>query len=532
MKNNNQKHNPQWKMLDCDLISEEFEEHHRISVPQFPKFKKPTYNSMQITSNVQYRINVCSPAKLDDTVSISTKKSTTNVQFLIQSSRVKLAAAIIQLTITFNKLKIILIKIQETEAQIIRNLISQKAKAIYMLDIKWAANYTAFLQNQHSTIPLEISNNNLFVDGDSRNPYRQNLKQDLDFVLMNRNTWQFLVAIYGGGPEITYNDYLGINNESQVNSREGSLQNIDISTYNSQTFQKQKFILPAIGLYNENNYCFLHAALQSLLSIEQLTCWVSIEGKSKRHEDYKWILSYYEIIDQIQNCKKGQHVKIDILKKLIKNQFAPNLQHDCQEFLCYLTEQLNKELKQNKYDQAITEILFQGQMMQQIQCHKCKQTSSKFESFFELSLSMNNMKGLKQCLSQFFAQEVLDDDYMCNQCNRTTKAIKKYMIGTAPQFLIIHLKRFQEKKLHNYIEFQNNLDITEFCSVKAQYKLKSVIVHYGTQEKGHYVNFSKIQVQLKWYYFDDHRVQFAREQDVLRQQAYILFFERSDEQLL
>ena len=40
---------------------------------------------------------------------------------------------------------------------------------------------------------------------------------------MNRDTWKFLIEIYGGGPEIILNDYLGITNESQVNSREGSL---------------------------------------------------------------------------------------------------------------------------------------------------------------------------------------------------------------------------------------------------------------------------------------------------------------------
>ncbi|CAD8065700.1 unnamed protein product [Paramecium sonneborni] len=523
MKINKQMQNAQWKMFECDLINQEFEEQQSIIVPKFPKFKKPTFNKLQIVTNVSYRINVCSPSKLDDTVSISTKKSTTNSQG--GSYNYIVNHYIQQIKDHINRSNR-----QELESQIIRNLISQKAQAIYMLDIKWAANYTQYLQNQQSNIPLQITNNNLFIDGDIRNTYRQNLKQDLDFVLMNRNTWQFLIAIYGGGPEINFNDYLGISNESQNNSREGSLQNIDISINNSQTFQKQKFTLPAIGLYNENNYCFMHAAIQSLLSIEQLTCWVTIEGKTKKQEDYKWVQSYYQIIDQIQNCKKGENIKIDMLKKLIKNQFAPNLQHDCQEFLCYLTEQLNKELKQNKYDQAITEILFQGQMMQQIQCHKCKQISTKFESFFELSLSMNNMKGLKQCLSQFFAKEVLEDDYMCNQCNGTTKAIKKYLIGTAPQFLIIHLKRFQEKKLHNQIEFQNNLDISEFCSVKAKYKLKSVIVHYGTQEKGHYVNFSLKGNQ--WYYFDDHRVQLAREQDVLRQQAYIIFFERLDDQLL
>jgi hypothetical protein len=38
--------------------------------------------------------------------------------------------------------------------------------------------------------------------------YKVNLIQDVDFVLLNLNTWTFISQLYGGGPEVKYNDYL------------------------------------------------------------------------------------------------------------------------------------------------------------------------------------------------------------------------------------------------------------------------------------------------------------------------------------
>lgn len=59
---------------------------------------------------------------------------------------------------------------------------------------------------------------------------------------------------------------------------------------------------------------------------------------------------------------------------------------------------------------------------------------------------------------------------------------------------MIHLKRFQiiphKVKLHGHVKFPIILDVEEYCSIKVKYKLRSVIVHYGTHDKGHYVNFS------------------------------------------
>jgi len=45
-------------------------------------------------------------------------------------------------------------------------------------------------------------------------------------------------------------------------------------------------------------------------------------------------------------------------------------------------------------------------------------------------------------------------------------------------------------KLHGHVRFPIILDVEEYCSIKVKYKLRSVIVHYGTHDKGHYVNFS------------------------------------------
>lgn len=58
---------------------------------------------------------------------------------------------------------------------------------------------------------------------------------------------------------------------------------------------------------------------------------------------------------------------------------------------------------------------------------------------------------------------------------------------------MIHLKRFNMKvKLHGYLSFPVDLSINEYSSSAflPNYRLRSVIVHYGTPEKGHYVNFS------------------------------------------
>lgn len=58
----------------------------------------------------------------------------------------------------------------------------------------------------------------------------------------------------------------------------------------------------------------------------------------------------------------------------------------------------------------------------------------------------------------------------------------------------------QKLKLQGHIDFPLFLDVDEFCSIKVKYKLRSVLVHYGTAERGHYVNFSLRQNQVYFAY--------------------------------
>ncbi|CAD8046557.1 unnamed protein product [Paramecium primaurelia] len=511
-----------------------------LVVPQFPEFKHPGQGK-QVLMRPASKQFLNSPSKLEDSLSGSTKITQVNsaghaydyiVNRFLQTIRKHLNSP----------------QRSEVEGQIIRTLISQQAKLQYMLHIDWAKYYTSYLQHINTKVPGPINNQPFFADQCSTDTiYKPNLKQDVDFVLLNRNTWMFIHSLYGGGPEVSIQDYSkgeGFENSTQkpTLSRVSSMQSglMDTVSYMSITlpFQKSQFELPPIGFYNESNYCFMHAALQTILSVEQINCWMMNEGKkiaTQQSDKYRWLNAYLEIITIAVNKKAGAFIKIQLLKQLIKNKFDPRLQHDSQEFLRYFIEQLTIEIQgQLKYDQPITEIVFQGQMMSLIKCDQCNQQSTKFESFLDLSLSMNKLQTLEKCLRLFFAQEILSDHYQCENCYNETRAVKKYVIGTPPLYLMIHLKRFQvypnRIKLNGHVRFPISLDVQEFCSIKAKYKLRSIIVHQGTPERGHYVTFSSRQDQ--WYYFDDHKIYLVTEQDVLQQQAYVLVYEKVEEYLI
>ena len=57
------------------------------------------------------------------------------------------------------------------------------------------------------------------------------------------------------------------------------------------------------------------------------------------------------------------------------------------------------------------------------------------------------------------------------------------------------------------------------------YTLKSVIVHYGTANAGHYVTYRKLTDNC-WLYASDDIVRIATREELERQQIYLLYYER------
>ncbi|KAK4356847.1 hypothetical protein RND71_022457 [Anisodus tanguticus] len=126
-------------------------------------------------------------------------------------------------------------------------------------------------------------------------------------------------------------------------------------------------------------------------------------------------------------------------------------------------------------------------------------------------------------------------------------ATKRILIDKAPPTLTIHLKRFSQdarghlSKLSGHVNFRDTIDITPFvyprCLQKEVYKyrLVGVVEHSGTMRGGHYVAYvrggpkiagkDKDAENYVWYYASDAYVREVPLEEVLRSEAYILFYE-------
>jgi len=150
---------------------------------------------------------------------------------------------------------------------------------------------------------------------------------------------------------------------------------------------------------------------------------------------------------------------------------------------------------------------------------------------------------LEGCLGQFVKVENLFDKnnlYQCDQCTRDkfgknskqllrTKALKRYLVLTAPNYLLINLKRFSQsgfafsknsKKVSfpsylfmddymiHKVHFQDEETINKFLNAKTSdewvpnyvYRLYGVVCHSGGMGGGHYVAYVSYDYEGKRYW--------------------------------
>ncbi|XP_009959683.1 PREDICTED: ubiquitin carboxyl-terminal hydrolase 31 [Leptosomus discolor] len=167
---------------------------------------------------------------------------------------------------------------------------------------------------------------------------------------------------------------------------------------------------------------------------------------------------------------------------------------------------------------------------------------------------------LSQCFQLYTKEEQLapDDAWRCPHCKQLQQGSITLSLWTLPDVLIIHLKRFRQEgdrrmKLQNMVKFPlSGLDMTPHVVKRSQsswslpshwspwrrpyglgrdpedyiYDLYAVCNHHGTMQGGHYTAYCKNSVDGQWYCFDDSDVQQLSENEVCKQTAYILFYQR------
>nr|XP_009413551.1 PREDICTED: ubiquitin carboxyl-terminal hydrolase 2 [Musa acuminata subsp. malaccensis] len=127
-------------------------------------------------------------------------------------------------------------------------------------------------------------------------------------------------------------------------------------------------------------------------------------------------------------------------------------------------------------------------------------------------------------------------------------ATKRILINRTPPILTIHLKRFSQDgrgrltKLRGHVFFQEMLDLRPYLDSrckeeeKCTYRLLGVVEHSGSVSGGHYIAYVRGErnsgkahqdkILPSWFYASDAHVREASLSEVLKCEAYILFYEK------
>uniref|UniRef100_A0A8C9VSR3 Ubiquitin carboxyl-terminal hydrolase n=1 Tax=Scleropages formosus TaxID=113540 RepID=A0A8C9VSR3_SCLFO len=141
---------------------------------------------------------------------------------------------------------------------------------------------------------------------------------------------------------------------------------------------------------------------------------------------------------------------------------------------------------------------------------------------------------LQQCIELFTTVETLEEEnpWYCPNCKKHQLATKKLDLWSLPEVLIIHLKRFSytkysREKLDTIVDFPIR-KTSSSGEPPSRYDLIAVSNHYGGLRDGHYTSYARNKDNGQWYYFDDSKVTYAREEHIVTNAAYLLFYQRQD----
>ncbi|KAM9838110.1 uncharacterized protein usp42 [Aulostomus maculatus] len=302
------------------------------------------------------------------------------------------------------------------------------------------------------------------------------------------------------------------------------------------------------GLQNMGNTCFLNSALQCLSYTPPLANYMLTREHSKTcHEPGFCMMCTMQnhIIQVFANS--GNVIKpsgvLNELKRIAKH-FRYGSQEDAHEFLRCTVDAMQKSClpgtKLDRHTQATTFIhqVFGGYLRSRVKCLNCKAVSDTFEPFLDITLEIKTAPSVSKALEEFVKPEQLEGEnaYKCTKCKKMVTASKRFTIHRSSNVVTLSLKRFANfsgGKITKDVKYPEYLNLRPYMSQSQGepqvYVLYAVLVHSGFScHAGHYFCYIKAS-SGQWYQMNDSSVSVCDIRSVLNQQAYVLFYIKSND---
>lgn len=262
------------------------------------------------------------------------------------------------------------------------------------------------------------------------------------------------------------------------------------------------------GFPNLGNTCYMNASLQALLASNllnnALVFYIKRNNSLIKHMS-PIIKHYCKIILELINNKSNIY-SVDHFKYVLdtKNQwFRGNRQHDSNEFMVYLINEMTDEKYEKKMSGLIKDICY-GRYKQYIKCSECNNENISYFKFLDVQLPIPNKDNvdLEDCFIHFAQDEKLEGDnkWLCPLCKKKVVAFKRMEIEDVPDVAIFTFNRFRGMNKNNRpIKIYENIELEG-----KKLKLVSTINHYGGVNGGHYV--AHVNKNGGWYIADDSRI--------------------------